>query len=124
LTPSIPNVATHTSTIVATTAAATTSGAVLQFANGGTPIGIVNGQPITDSTNAVIPSGTTVQSFTASTITLSANVTGAGVQSGDTITATSFIQTQLSGSNYSLPEESPISYMVDVSPGTVVRKGI
>ena len=123
LTPSIPNVVTHTSTIVATTTAATTSGAVLQFGSGGTPIGIVNGQPIKDSTNAVIPPGATVQSFTASTITLSANVTGGGVQSGDTITVTSYVQTQVSGSNYSLPEESRISFMVDIPPGTVAAQG-
>ncbi len=123
LTPSISNVVRHVSTIVATATAATTSGTILQFGSGGTPIGVVDGQPITDSTNAAMPSGTTVQSFDASTITLSQSVSGGGVQSGDTITVTSFVQTQVSGSNYSLPEESPIAYMVDIPPGTVAAQG-
>jgi hypothetical protein len=66
------------------TSAATASGTTLTFASttGLTAIGAV-GLPVT-GTN--IPAGTTVSSFTGTTITLSAAVTGGGVASGATIT--------------------------------------
>lgn len=57
--------------------------AVLHFAS---TTGVVDGSPANDLTSgAVIPAGTTVLSHTATTVTLSANVAGAGVASGDSI---------------------------------------
>ena len=70
----------------AATNAATASGnATLHFAS--TPAWIVAGMTVRDSTTgSVIPSGTTVLSTTGTTVVMSANATGAGVGSGDTIT--------------------------------------
>ncbi len=66
------------------TSAAASSGAVLTFVS--VPSSIVAGMLATDTTNSgVIPSGTTILSTTATTVTLSASVTGSGVSSGDTI---------------------------------------
>lgn len=67
-----------------TASAATGSGNVLTFA--GVPNHIVAGLSVYDLTApSVIPAGTTVVSATATTVTLSANVTGAGVGNGHTI---------------------------------------
>ncbi|HJU15706.1 MAG TPA: phage tail protein [Stellaceae bacterium] len=67
-----------------TTNAATVSGAVLHFA--GVPASVVPGVAVADKTTpSVIPAGTTVLSTTATTVTVSANVSGAGVASGDQI---------------------------------------
>ena len=67
-----------------TTSAATSSGAVLTFAS--VPSSIAAGMLATDTTHSsVIPSGTTVLSTTATTVTLSASVSGGGVSSGDVI---------------------------------------
>lgn len=58
--------------------------AVLHFAS--VPGSIVAGLPANDLTApGVIPAGTTVLSTTATSVTLSANVTGAGVGVGDSI---------------------------------------
>jgi hypothetical protein len=67
-----------------TTNAVTAAGnAVLHFAS---TTGVVDGSPANDLTaGGVIPAGTTVLSHTSTTVTLSANATGAGVGSGDTI---------------------------------------
>lgn len=67
-----------------TTNATTTSGAVLHFVSGGTAA--VAGMVAYDTTHTtIIPVGTTVLSSTATTVTLSANVTGGGVSNGDVI---------------------------------------
>lgn len=66
------------------TSAATASGAVLTFS--AVPAGVAVGQLVVDkTTTTVIPAGTTVLSFTSTTVTMSASVTGGGVGSGDTI---------------------------------------
>jgi hypothetical protein len=63
--------------------ATASANAVLHFAS---TTGIVAGMPVFDLTTAgVIPAGTTVLSLTATTVTISANVTGAGVAIGDSI---------------------------------------
>jgi len=67
-----------------TTSAATSSGNVLTFA--AVPYHVIAGLSVYDLTApSVIPAGTTVVSVTPTTVTLSANVTGAGVGNGDTI---------------------------------------
>jgi len=67
-----------------TTSAATGSGNVLTFA--AVPYNVIAGLSVYDLTApSVIPAGTTVTSVTATTVTLSANVTGSGVGNGDTI---------------------------------------
>jgi hypothetical protein len=70
---------------VGVTSATTASGnAVLHFT--ATPVGVAIGAYVTDSTTGgVIPSGTKVQSVTATTVTMNANATAGGVGSGDTI---------------------------------------
>lgn len=71
------------------TSAATSSGNTLTFATSPAIAGSVNGFYVSDSTNAAaIAAGTTVVSVTGSgpyTVTLSANVVGPGVGSGDAI---------------------------------------
>jgi hypothetical protein len=70
---------------ITTTSATAAGSAVLTF-SGGVPAWFKAGGVVTDVTNgAVIPAGTTMLSKTATTMTLSANVTGAGVASGDVI---------------------------------------
>jgi Flp pilus assembly protein TadG len=70
-----------------TDAATSSTGAnnkVLDFAS--TPAGVVAGMAVVDATHTgVIPSGTKVQSFTSTTVTLNNSVTGSGVANGDTI---------------------------------------
>lgn len=68
-----------------TTTASTAAGNATLTFGGGVPATVSVGQPVMDLTAAVIPPGTTVLSKTATTVTLSANVTGAGVGNGDTI---------------------------------------
>lgn len=69
---------------VISTNAATASGNVLHFAS--VPAAIVAGVGVEDRTAAgVIPAGTTVTAVGATSVTLSANVAGAGVGSGDAI---------------------------------------
>ena len=66
------------------TSAATGSGNVLTFA--AVPYNIIAGLSVYDLTApSVVPAGTTVTGVTATTVTLSANVTGAGVGNGDMI---------------------------------------
>jgi hypothetical protein len=66
------------------TNAATSSGNVLHF--GSVSSVVVAGCVVEDLTNSgAIPAGTTVASTTATTVTLSANVTGSGVGNGDSI---------------------------------------
>jgi hypothetical protein len=68
----------------ATTNGTTAAGnAILHFAS--TPTSIAVGATVTDATASVIPASTTVLSVTPTTVTLSANVIGGGVGSGDTI---------------------------------------
>jgi hypothetical protein len=71
-----------------TTNATTASGnATLNFA--ATPAFVSVGMGISDTTApSVIPSGTTVLSFTGTTVVMSANATGSGVGSGDSIAFT------------------------------------
>jgi hypothetical protein len=67
------------------TNAATASGNILHFA-GPLPAAIVNGVIVEDLTHpTVIPAGATVTGVTPTSATLSANVTGGGVLSGDSI---------------------------------------
>ncbi|HEV2336235.1 MAG TPA: phage tail protein, partial [Stellaceae bacterium] len=69
----------------AATNGATTSGSILHFA-GPLPAGVIAGSVVEDLTNpAAIAAGTTVLSATATSVTLSTNVTGGGVASGATI---------------------------------------
>lgn len=72
------------------TNATTASGnATLHFAS--TPAWIVAGMTIYDITaSSVIPAGTTVLSVTGTTVVMSANATGGGVGSGDTISFSAF----------------------------------
>ena len=75
-----------TDAITGNTNAVTTSGNVLHFA--AVPAGVANGDFVYDNTGnalAAIPASTTVLSFTTTTVTLSANVIGSGVASGDQI---------------------------------------
>ena len=73
-----------------TTSAATASGNVLTFQ--AVPYNVIAGLSVYDLTApAAIPAGTTVTNVTATTVTLSASVTGAGVGKGDTI---SFVTSQ------------------------------
>lgn len=74
----------------ATTNGTTASGnATLHFAS--VPSWIVAGMTIYDATSSsVIPAGTTVVSTTSTTVTMSANATGGGVGSGDTINFSAF----------------------------------
>lgn len=66
-----------------TTSAATPAGNVLQFATTGTPSGTAAVNMVITGTN--IPPGTVSTAVTATTITLSNNVTGAGVAGGAAI---------------------------------------
>jgi hypothetical protein len=64
--------------------AATASGNVLHFAS--LPPAVIVGVGVEDRTaSGVIPAGTTVTAVSATSVTLSANVTGAGVGGGDAI---------------------------------------
>lgn len=80
------NVAAEVATLV--TNGTTASGnATLHFAS--VPGGVIAGQSIVDTTTAgLIPAATTVLSTTATTVVMSANATGTGVASGDTVTFT------------------------------------
>jgi hypothetical protein len=73
----------------ATTSGTTAIGSrVLNF-SGGVPSNVVTGMRVIDATaanSASIPANTTVVSYTATTVTISANVVSPGVGSGDTIT--------------------------------------
>ena len=72
-----------TSPVTIATNAATPVGNTLHFAS---TTGVSNGQAITDTTTAgVIPAGTSVLSFTPTAVVMSANVTGGGVLSADSI---------------------------------------
>jgi hypothetical protein len=77
--------ATNVYSEVPVTNAPTAAGsAVLHFA--AVPASVVAGNPASDlNAGGVIPAGTVVLSTTANTVTLSANVTGAGVASGDSV---------------------------------------
>jgi hypothetical protein len=93
-----------------TTSAATTSGATLHFA-AGTPPGIGIGATVTDNTTTgVIPGGTTVLAIGPTTVTMTANVTGGGVQSGDTIT---FVGGALPGSWGYLDTSASSTFSID-----------
>lgn len=73
----------------AATNGTTASGnATLHFAS--TPSWIVAGMSVYDTTAAVIPAATTVLSVTGTTVVMSANATGGGVGSGDTIVFSAF----------------------------------
>lgn len=79
---SVAAVSVYNETFTASAATAASS-AVLHFAS---TTGIVVGNPVFDLTTAgVIPAGATVLSLTATTVTISANVTGTGVLVGDSI---------------------------------------
>jgi hypothetical protein len=72
-------------TSAVTSAATASSSAVLHF-SGGVPANVVVGMQVADPTTpGVITPGTTVQSLTSTTVTMSANAIGTGVASGDTI---------------------------------------
>jgi hypothetical protein len=68
---------------LATNATTAAGNAILHFAS---TAGVVDGSQIVDTSNtAVIPPGTVVLSHTPTTVTMSANATGAGVGNGDAI---------------------------------------
>ena len=80
----------------ATSAATAAASAVLTFTS--VPTGVIVGMPVVDTTHpTVIPAGTYVLSKTATTVTMSAACTGAGVTSGDTITFGSSLTVTNSG---------------------------
>lgn len=80
----VAGVMTHIQTNSTVTNGVTAAGNnVLNFA--AVPTGLTFGSLVDDDTAAVIPNSTTVVSFTATTVTLSANVTGGGVGNGDSI---------------------------------------
>ena len=65
----------------------TSSGKVLHFQNLGSATAVSVGAPVLDLTNpGAIQANTVVSSATATSVTISKNVTGGGVQSGDRIT--------------------------------------
>lgn len=93
------------------TNATTASGnAVLHFA--AVPASVIAGMVVADLTAAVIPAGTTVLSVTATTVTMSANATGGGVGSGDSITFTAADGSQnpagISWGNYTTTAGAPM----------------
>lgn len=74
---------------VATNGTTASGNPTLNFAS--VPAWIVPGMTVTDLTApSVIPAGTTVLSKTGTTVTMSANATGAGVGNGDTINFSMF----------------------------------
>lgn len=73
---------------VATSATAAAGQAVMTFAS--VPAWVTAGMLAFDNTAAVIPAGTTVLSKTGTTVTLSANLTGGGAGSGDSISFSAF----------------------------------
>ncbi len=67
-----------------TNAGTATSSNVLHFAS--VPVGIANGMGISDTTHSTAIAATqTISSFTGTTVTMSSNANGSGVQSGDSI---------------------------------------
>lgn len=92
-----------------TTNSTTASGnATLHFAS--TPAFVSVGMGISDTTApTVIPAGTTVVSFTGTTVVMSANATGSGVGSGDTIAFTSQRQVVHIGSQSSQGASAAVS---------------
>ena len=83
---------------------------VLNYRNniqGGVPPSIVVGMTVTDSTNAVIPAATTVTAinYGARTFTLSANITGIGVQLNDVL-------------RFSAPNKSGADLTIQAGKGT------
>jgi hypothetical protein len=74
---------------VATSATTAAGVAILTFAS--VPAWVTVGMTATDTTaTTVIPAGSTILSKTATTVTISANVTGAGVGNGDNIVFCAF----------------------------------
>lgn len=73
---------------VATNGTTANGNATLHFAS--VPAWIVAGMTVLDATTSVIPAATTVVSKTGTTVVLSANATGSGVGSGDTIVFSAF----------------------------------
>lgn len=96
--------------------------AVLHFAT--TPAWVVAGMAVYDTTAAVIPAATTVLSFTGTTVTLSANATGGGVGSGDTIVFSAFAPAANSAPS-TVQNNSIITFPTPTgSWGTVVAFGL
>lgn len=106
-----------------TTNATTAAGsAVLNFAS--VPSWIVAGMVAFDNTSSVIPAGTTVLSKTATTVTLSANVTGGGVGNGDSISFSAFARSTGTGPS-SITNSAAISFaQASASWGNAVAWGI
>ena len=71
-------------TTALTTSTTAAGNATLHF-SAGVPTSVYPGIAVTDTTSAVIPSATTVITVTSNTVVMSANATGGGVGSGDTI---------------------------------------
>lgn len=92
------------------TAATAAGNAILTFAS--VPGSIVAGLPVYDlTTPGVIPAGTTVLSVTATTVTLSANVAGAGVGKLDTI---SFVANHAARASFASKVASGTYNLLDV----------
>jgi hypothetical protein len=108
----------------AATNATTASGnAILHFAS--TPAWVTPGMTAYDATTpASIPLGTTVLSVTSTTVTLSANATGAGVGSGDTINFSAFGRASGTGPSQ-ITNTAAITFpAATASWGTVVSFGL
>jgi hypothetical protein len=108
----------------AATNAATASGnATLHFAS--TPAWITTGMTAYNaSAPSTITPGTTVLSVTATTVVLSANATGAGVTSGDTINFSAFARATGTGPSQ-ITNSSAITFpAATASWGTVVSFGL
>ena len=106
----------NSAAVTLTTNGTTASGnGTLHFASGGTSC--VNGMYIIDTTaTTVIPQGTTATGSSATTITMSANATGSGVGSGDTIICYPSITLKTATSSALAPASTNNPQFVHVTP--------
>lgn len=98
--------------------------ATLHFAS--TPAWIVAGMLVSDTTSgSVIPAATTVLSVTGTTVVMSANATGGGVGSGDTINFSAFQPAASGTAPSTINNGSVITFpQATVSWGTVIAFGL
>lgn len=109
----------------AATNGTTASGnATLHFAT--TPAWVQPGMLVSDTTSgSVIPSGTTVLSVTGTTVVMSANATGGGVGSGDTINFTAFAPAASGTAPSTIANGSIVTFaQATASWGTVIAFGL
>lgn len=96
--------------------------ATLHFAS--TPAWVVAGMTIYDTTASVIPAGTTVVSVTGTTVVMSANATGGGVGSGDTIVFSAFSAASGTGPSTVINNAAITFVQASSSWGTVIAVGL